>query len=775
MVHEAICGAGLERYYDLRDEPAPAPAIPTGKGYAFLDEDAFHVADVRAAAGGAKSVELLLEGAHCAACVWLVERLPMIVPGVALARLDVRRRVVRVVWDANRVALSRIARALDRLGYPVHPYRASAADAMRRNETRRHLVGIGVAGACAGNAMLAAFALYGAGAAMAADHRMLLRVTGLALTLVALAWPGRVFFRGAISSIRTRLMHMDVPVAIALAAGTIWGAANTIRGTGEVYFESITAVVFLLLVGRFVQDRQHRAAHEAIGLLAALTPSIARRLAPAGGARDVEEVPVEALRPGDLVELRAGDSVPADGRIVAGESRFDLALLTGESCPVARGLEDVLHAGTVNIARRVEMEVQATGAATRAGRLMQLVERCAAERAPVVRLADRVAHGFVVVVIALATITTILWWGRSPEVAVERAIALQIVTCPCALGLATPLALMAAIGRAARRGILIKGGAALESLARPGLLILDKTGTITRGEIAMTSFDGDERAIDALAALEIDVAHPIAAAAIRAARERGGNPAPADGVMHVPGRGVSGVVGGRPVVAGAPPFVAAHVQSVPAWTREAEARCAARGDSPVFVAIGGEIAGVAGFGDAVHPGAREAIARLRALGCAPAILSGDHPAIVERVALEVGIEPAHVRGGVPPEAKADAVRSARDGATVVMVGDGVNDAAALAAATVGVAVHGGAEASLAAADVFMREPGLAPLVELVEGARRAMRAIRRGVAASLGYNAIAAALAMTGVVNPVIAAIMMPISSLTVVTLAFRARTFPER
>ncbi|MCP3903915.1 MAG: heavy metal translocating P-type ATPase [Planctomycetes bacterium] len=771
-VYRAIHECGLSRYYEIAQAEGPAePAQPSAAGYDAWDDPAFQTSCVTDLPDGRRAIELYLQGVHCTACVWLVERLPRVVPGVIEARLDFRRQVARVTWDPQRANLSRIAGRLDSLGYPPHPDRGAARQEMRRRENRRHLVRIGVAGACAGNVMLIAFALYG-GMMSGMDPKLhaLFRGASLLLTLIALAWPGRTFFVGAISSIRTRVLHMDVPVAIALAAGCAWGAVNTFRGTGEVYFESLTAVVFLLLVGRWLQDRHRRSALDAVELLFSLTPAIARRLDDDGTP---EDVPVERLEIGDRVEVRAGDTTPVDGVVLEGRSVFDRSVLTGESLPVVLAPGDGVHAGVTNMGSAVVVEVRATGAETRVGRLMAMVERFARDRPPIIRLADRVAHWFVGIVLALAAFTAVLWWRLDPELAVEHAIALLIVTCPCALGMATPLAVVAGIGRAAQAGMLIKGGETIERLATPGLVLLDKTGTITRGRVRVVTWEGDDDVRPLVAAIEVGVAHPVAAALVEAAEGRA-IPEATD-AKHL-GDGARGLVEGRAVAVGSTRFVERHGIETPPWARDAIRACLDEGHSPVLASVDGRVRVVAGLGDPVHPDAREAIERLRRLGCSVGVVSGDHPEIVDAVARRVGIDDGACEGGASPERKAEIVRAnQRRGERVIMVGDGVNDAAALSIANVGIAVHGGAEVALASSDAFVRHPGLGPVVDLLHGSRLVARVIRRNLAVSLGYNVVTASLAMAGLINPLVAAVLMPISSLTVVVLSYRSRTFDRR
>ena len=763
--------SGLEQYYRLPERRGVAVRA-SGRSFEEFDHPSFHELYVRLAPGtGLAETDLYLEGVHCASCVWLVERAPLLLPGLVSAELDAPRALVRVTWDGARVRLSQVARALDALGYRPHPFRGVRAEAMRRAEDRAMIARIGVAGAIAGNVMLLALALYsGWFTGMEREYERAFRWISLVLTVPALAGPGSLFFRGAWSALRAHALHMDLPVALALSAGFVRGAVNTVATErGPVYFDGVTLLVFLLLVGRFLQQRAQRAATDSAELLYALSPAVARVVTPEG----VREVPAEALLPGMALEVRAGDTVPADGTVEEGCSELDVSLLTGESRPVAAAPGARVWAGTVNRRAPLRVRVEEAGEASRLGRLMQEVEAGARRRAPVVRLADRLAGAFVATVLALALVTGLLWLWLEPARALDNAIALLIVTCPCALGLATPLAVTVAIGRAARAGILVKGGDALEALARPGRLVLDKTGTVTEGRTTLVAWEGPEEVKPLVQALERHSAHPVATGFAEAWPDLPRLEA-AD-VAHTPGGGVEGVVAGRRVAVGTPCFVAA-LAGGGATGGLARGGAPAAGDdatlTPVLVSVDGRVVARAAFGDPIRADAATALAALRRRGWEPELLSGDDPRVVAAVGARLGFAPEACRGGASPEEKLRLVEEAVARGPVVVAGDGVNDAAAVARATVGIGVRGGAEACLAAADVFLSRPGLTELVRLTEGAARTLRVIRRNIAFSLAYNAVGAALAVTGVVNPLVAAILMPASSLTVILASWLSRTF---
>ena len=768
VAYEVIRGHGLDGYYDIKkriDAPDEAAHV-SGKNFAEFDDPAFHRLYCRTLPSGLETVELYLEGVHCAACVWLVEKLTVVVDGVAEVRLDLGKALATVVWDPQATPLSEVARFLDSIGYTPHPFRGVEARDMARREERALLVRIAVAGAIAGNVMLIAFALYGGHFHGIGDEfSTLFRWVSLGLALPSVFWCASVFYRGAWGALRTRSLHMDLPIAIGILAGFTQGAVNTVRGAGEIYFDSVTALIFFLLVGRFLQRRQQLKAASSTELMFSLAPSTARLVE----GDTVREVPLESLVPGAVVEVRAGDSIPADGVVIEGSSTLDLSLLTGESLPEEIGVGGPVHAGTVNLSGRLLVDVRSTGEDSRVGRLMRLVEEGAQRRAPVVLLADRISGWFVAVVLLLALATVVIWWQLDPANAVGHAVALLIVSCPCALGLATPLAVSAAIGRAARKKILIKGGDALENLARPGRMVLDKTGTLTEGRLAVIRWWGDETVRPLVAAVESHSAHPVARALTAASG--GSNPLQANEVRETTGGGIEGTVGGRRVAVGSATFIEARFGELTPAATDAASSFAAEGLSPIVAAVGGEVRGVAGVGDPLRPDSAPSIAAIRDAGWRVEILSGDHPAVVASIAREVGVSPESARGAATPEAKLEAVRN-DDGETVAMVGDGVNDAAALAAATVGIGVHGGAEAVLAAADVYLGRPGLTPIVELLEGSRRTLNVIRRNLVFSLTYNIIAVTFAITGHMSPILAAILMPLSSMTVVLSSYRAKTF---
>ncbi|QDV10033.1 putative copper-importing P-type ATPase A [Planctomycetes bacterium Poly30] len=782
LVYETLRSSGLDgNYYSLRarfeDSADAGPARATGRGYEAFDRDAFQEAYVRPRLGadgestGLVDVDLLLEGVHCAACVWLVERLPKLLPGVVDIRLRVRDARVSLTYAPDLAQLSSIARALDRLGYPPHPPAKGERQALARTAERRHLVHMGVAAVTAGNAMLVSFALYaGAAGGIEHQHAQLFRYIGLGLGWLSILWPGRSFLRGAWAAIRTRTGHLDLPIALALLAGGLAGTWNTVTESGEAYFDSLTVLVFLLLVGRYIQARQQRWAADAVDLTRALTPATCRivRAQPVLGHEEIVEITTPELMLGDVVEVRPGEPVPADGSVVFGRSAVDRSLLSGEAVPVAVTVGDAVHAGCQNVSGLLRVEVTSLGANSRVGRLMGLVEEGLAEKPRIEKFTDRIAGVFVIAVCGLAAATFLYWsWAADLRTAIDHTVALLIVACPCALGLATPLTLAVAVGRAARVGILVKDASVFERLAGRVRLLLDKTGTLTHGSAHVTAYVGDPALRGPVAALEARSNHPLARALVRDFDRFAAPGVRAEDVDERLDGGLSGVVDGVALRVGSLDHLARHGH-VLSKERAAEAEAMeAAGHSVIGVAAGsdGDVAALIALSDTARADAASVIEALRQVGWEPEVLSGDVDGAVARIAATVGID--RFAGRVEPEGKLERVQALQSGGEVVcMVGDGVNDAAALAAADVGIAVHGGAEVSLAAADVYASRPGLGALADLRALSQKTMRTIRMNLGLSLAYNVVGITLAASGHMDPLVAAILMPVSSVSVLTLA---------
>jgi P-type Cu2+ transporter len=751
-VFAVMSDAGLGRFYDLRDQMGEAgsgqPASEGGaEDYAHYDEPDFLA---RFAPDG-KTVDLHVDGVHCAACVWVMDELPRVIAGVTRARLDFGRARLRLEWDPAATSLARVAGRLHQLGYPTHPL-GTAAEAARKKEGRAELVRLGAMGAVAGNAMMIGAALYAGDVSggMTQKFSDFFEWLSLGLAIPAVTYGALPFYRGALSGLRMRVAHIDLPIALGVLAAFGASVFATLSGHGQIYYDTVTALVFLLLVGRFVQTRGQRAALSRAEMAWTLLPGTAWRKR----AEDWEACSVAALRVGDLVRVRAGETMPVDGQVERGAGHVDLRLLTGEARPVAVGPGDEVHAGTASAGAVLEIRATATGVETRLARLLDEIDRAGSERAPVVRLADRLSGWFVLSVLSLAAAGGVGWAFVDPTRVFDVVVSLLVVSCPCALGMATPVALAVARGRAAAAGVLLRDASAIERLAAVRHVWFDKTGTLTEGRLTVTRTELSAEARGLVGRLEAASSHPIGRALAGWA-----DGAPARDTRETAGRGIEGTVDGHTVRAGRPDPQGPYAEQAQA--------AALAGDTPVQVWVDDEPAGWLALGDQIRPDAAEALAALHAMGLGVGILSGDHPGTVQAVAERLGVEQA--RGGQTPEDKATVVGASAGSA---MVGDGFNDAPALRAAHVGVAVAGGAGVVVEVADVYLSRPGAKAVSGAVEGARRTLAVIRRNLAFSLLYNLAFASLALAGHISPLAAAVLMPISSLTVVAHSVLATSF---
>ncbi len=719
---------------------------------------------------------LFLDGTRCSGCVRRIERSLQELPGVVEATVNYTTRRALVRHIPEHCPTQTLVARVSELGYAATPFDPRALDRSRaeRQGARAALVRVLVAGFLAGNVMLIAFALYfGADSGIDAQTRRALRWLAVALTAPSIGWCALPFWRGAWSGVQQRTITMDLPIVLAISVAFGVHVVGTWAESAELFVDSAATIVFLILLGRTLERGARARAASAIDQLTALTPRHVLRRSPSG---DFEPVDPRELRVGDRILVPPGQVVPADGTIRAGATELDESLLTGESQPVARRLDDPVVGGSHNRLAEIEVEVSATVAAGTLSRLAALLERAQADRPDVQRFADRVATVFAPALLAVAALS-VAYLATTETPALEialRAAAVLIVACPCALGLATPTAITAAIGRAAQLGILVKRGDALERLARIDHVLLDKTGTLTEGRFHVDTVrvapGYDEDHVLALAhTAEGHSTHPIAEAIEREFSER----RLADRVNHAShtrverqtfaGRGVEARAGDRRILVG----TLAHLRcaNVRICDKLYEG-CGAldlRGLTSTWVADGLEAVGVIGLSDRPRADAQRTIARLRTLGARIELVSGDDRPAVELARKRAGIRAAESFYRVSPEAKLEHVQGARGrGARIASVGDGINDAAALGASDVGIALARGADVTLHAADLVILSPRLGALTDSIELARACVRRIRENFGVALCYNATAIPLALAGVLDPLTAALAMSASSLVV-------------
>lgn len=774
-VAQAIVANGLADYYRHRDAlpESPREALPQALAdFGLFDHPDVQKNFVRRVEGSAGEHEqeaaLILEGITCAACVWLNESHVRRQPGVTAVDINYTTRRARVRWDGRITRLSAILEAIAAIGYRAHPYDIGRAEELAQKERKAALWRLFVAGFGMMQVMMYAVPVYMADGDMTPDIEQLMRWASLILTLPVILYSSAPFFVSAWRDLKLRRVGMDVPVALGVGAAFAASVWATLIAAGEVYFDSVTMFVFFLLTGRYLEMMARQKAARSVETLARAIPAFATRLAawPLGSADPAgERVAVAELRAGDAVQVKPGETVPADGMVLDGISAADESLLTGESLPVPKRAGDGLIGGSVNTASPLVMRVERVGEATRVAAIQRLMERAAAEKPRLVEMADKVAGRFIIALLVLASATALGWWWVDSSRALWIFVAVLVVSCPCALSLATPAALTVATGALAARGVLVTRGHAIEALARADQFVFDKTGTLTIGRMELVetiALRGDAgQALAIASALERGSEHPIARALAGGRSDSG---IEASGVRATTGAGVEGTVAGETWRLGRPEYVGVlHGEAVPASVKVVV------GAGDTVIALGNAAGWEAFFrlNDGLRPEAVDMVSRLVAEGTRISIFSGDAQAAAARVGGALGIE--DVRGGLSPEGKHACLKALQDaGQTVAMVGDGVNDAPVLAQAQVSIAMGGGADLARANADIVLLGNNLQALPEGLALARRAVRIVKQNLVWAFAYNFLAIPLAMAGWVTPWMAGIGMSASSLLVVLNALR-------
>ncbi len=768
-VAQAIVDNGLEDYYRSRDAlpESPREAMPAILDQlALFDHADFQKSFVKALGESEREASLILEGITCAACIWLNEQHVGKLPGVTAVDINYATRRARVRWDESKIKLSDILGAIAAIGYRAYPYDPAKSEEISRKERREALWRLWVAGFGMMQVMMYAFPMYIADGDMTADIESLMRWASLVLTLPVVFYSSAPFFRNAWRDITLRRVGMDVPVALGVGAAFLASCWATFVQGGEVYYDSVSMFVFFLLGGRFLEMTARQKAVSVTEALTKLLPAFAEKMPNFPVDRSTEQCVVADLRPGNHILVRPGEIMPADGRVVEGVSCSNEALLTGESKPVPKVSGDQVTGGTINIESPLVVLVEQVGESTRLSAIVSLMERAAAEKPRIVELADRIAGYFVGALLVVALVVAVGWYLVDPAKALWITVSVLVVTCPCALSLATPIALTVSAGALARDGLLVTRGHAIETLARASNFVFDKTGTLTTGHMHLVDvlpvgrLSRDECLVLA-AALEQGSEHPVAAALRRATEAV--LPEAGDALAE-PGQGIEVTVHGQRFRIGRPAYaMSLSQQPLPSLADE----WLESGDTVVVLADVGGCLGLFRIGDELRPEAAALIRDLLAAGKKVTLLSGDAPSVAARVAGVLGI--LDVRAGVTPQGKHDCVKALQaNGAVVAMIGDGVNDAPVLAQAQVSVAMGGGAQLARTQADFVLLSENLDHLRRGLVRAIKTLGIIRQNLWWSFAYNIVALPLAIAGYITPWMAGIGMSASSLLVVLNSLR-------
>jgi Cu2+-exporting ATPase len=707
-----------------------------------------------------KQASLILEGITCAACVWLNERHLQQLPGVKEVQVNYSSHRARVTWDEREIDLARILKEIQLLGYNAHPFNAKQQEDVRKKERQRDLRRIAVAGISMMQVMMLAVALYaGDYSGIEESTKVLLRYVSLLMTLPVMFYSAIPFYQSAWRAIRSGQMNMDVPVTLAILSafgGSLW---MTLNNSGVVYYDAVCMFSLFLLTTRFLERNAREKSTEAAENLLKLMPAMATRLQ--NGEQQV--VAVMELEAGDLVLVKPGETVPADGVVEQGISSADESLLTGESRPVAKEAGASVIAGSLNLEGPLQVCVTGVGENTVIAGIIRMLDRAQAEKPRLAQLADRVAGRFTYGLLALAAVAAAGWLLVDPSRAFPVTLAVLVVTCPCALSLAAPAAFAAAGSRLLKRGILLTRGHALETLSHVNHVVFDKTGTLTFGKpflhqaVALADVD-EARCLSIAASLEQASEHPLAASFLYANK---GALLPVEQAQNTPGKGVTGIIDGVRYTLGNRQLSAMvstdEVPGIPA------------GATVVWLCDEHRALAAFALSDELRPQALEAVNALKERGVRVTILSGDSRPAVEYIADQLGV-PSRYWEQRPEDKLAALQRYQQEGDVVAMVGDGVNDAPILAGSQVSLAMGSGTDVARATSDIVLLTQNLSDVVQALETGRDSIQVMRQNFAWAIGYNLLAVPFAVFGYIPPWLAAIGMSVSSLVVVVNALRLR-----
>ncbi|MEP1216270.1 MAG: heavy metal translocating P-type ATPase [Marinobacter sp.] len=766
-VCETIRAEGLDGFYQFRTEPAVTPKQLTQSELnriTELDHPLVQKSFVSPVKSGQEAT-LLINDITCAACIWLLENHMAKQPGVISFSVNHSTQRARLVWNPEQARLSALLIAIHELGYRARPYQADEAEKALKAEHRSALIRLAVAGIGSFQTMMLAFPLYfELVSELSPEFVSFFRWFSLLVATPVVFYSARPFFTNTVRDLRSRHLTMDVPVATAIGLAYIASAWVTVFGGEEVYFESVCMFTFFLQLGRYIEMQARYRAGLTGNALAGFQPMVASRLR----GNESEIISTHDLARGDVIRVRPGETLPADGIIVSGNSTLNEAALTGEYLPETRHPGDEVHAGSVNGENPLEVEVRRAGGQTRLSGILRILDRVQAEKPPVALMADRIAGVFVSRILILAPVIWLGWWLAGADNAFDITLSVLVVTCPCALSLATPTAITSATMRLRKLGLLPTRGHTLESLNTIDTVIFDKTGTLTRGELSLVDTHvvgpfGREQCLEMAASLEKHSEHPVARVFHHLRSPSAQN------VQNHLGGGLSGELDGHHLYIG-------HKDFVQTSTGHESPPCDDHRGMEVWLANDSQWLARFTLDDQPRAEAKEAVQLLQQAGLRTILLSGDRSGHVTQIAQALGIDEAI--GQASPEEKLQVLEDLREqGRHIMMVGDGLNDLPSMAGAGVSVAMGSAADLTQLKADAVLLNGQLTQLAEALKTAQRTRRIIRQNMAWALGYNLCALPLAAAGLVPPWLAAIGMSISSLVVVLNAMRlggARQRPE-
>ncbi|MCW8335167.1 heavy metal translocating P-type ATPase [Vibrio paucivorans] len=747
-VAQTIVESGLVSYYQYRTAPAEKADLVPEQLQALIHYDNEEVqSEFVRNQDDQVEVTLSLEGVSCAACAWLIEKQVASKPGVLSIRVNTTTNRAILAWDKNKTRLSELLSVIHRLGYKAAPFEADKQEAAYHYSMKQYLYRLGIAGLATMQVMMLAVALYlEVFGDLEPEFKNYFRWVSLIFATPVMLYSALPFYINAWRSLRSRTLGMDVPVSLAMIFAYFASLVATVTEQGEVFFESISMFAFFLLVGRFLEMRARRKAAAASGNLLKLVPAIASTL-------DGEQIAVRSLKVGDRIRVLPGEHIPADGKIISGRVHIDESMLTGESVPVVKRIGDAVFAGTLNGEESFELEVSSTKADSMISNIVRLQDEAQMSKPKIAEIADVVARYFVAVILVIAAFTWYFWHESRPDDAFWIMLSVLVATCPCALSLATPTALTCATSRMGNFGILLRKGHVFETLCKVNHLIVDKTGTLTHGDIEISNVDtfadlDEKQCLKLAAALEAHANHPIA----RAFREYDDKSTQLENVQNIIGSGLQGEYQNKLVKIGNAAFALTSPVSPEA--------------NSVYLSIDGVHTATFVYRDPIRSESENFINRFKDAGIKISLLTGDSERNANYVAESIGID--NVIANAKPNDKLAYLKSLDSKEVTMMIGDGINDAPTLAGAHLSVAMGGGTDVAKASADMVLLGDRLDRILQARELALKTRKIIRENLAWSLGYNLLILPLAVAGFVAPYFAVVGMSASSIIVVSNSLR-------
>lgn len=763
-----FCCWGCETVYSIihrEDFSLINPPRTDSSEFEYLDKESFlqdYVFDVN----GKPGMRFFIEGIQCTSCLWIIEQIPNWIPQVENVHLNMSQNTLLVSLKEDGY-FGKVASAISALGYRVHPIKnLDEARILQKKENHRQLKRLGIAAACAGNIMLVSFSLY---SGVQGQMARLFTYLNLVFFLPVLFYCALPFYQNLWRALKTRRPSIDLPIVAAVVIGFVLSLFHAIRGSQEFYFDSLSVLVFLLLASRYILQRTQQTFISSSYLQSFIKSQVCRRWNTAGQA--YEEVPARLLCVGDMVFVKKGERIPADGILASAWVNINPSILTGESLPQKIFKDSRVFAGTQVVSDSAEIVIEKSTDDSRIGEILRKVEEQVHNKTPLTSLTDKAAQYFSIFILALGALFFAIYILFDPEDAVQRTLALIILACPCALAFATPLTHSISLRKAARKGYLVKNSEALEKLSRVQNAFFDKTGTLTQGLFEFlrwesptmkgsSDFQPDIETLYAIYSIELHSHHPVARTLVKHLEKSHVKKLPVHSYREISGSGVSGMVNG----------VHYKITSAPMKTENKD-------DADIitsFISIqrNDEVVAYACLGDRLHHDTKHTISKLKKMGVMPFVLSGDAKSPVFRVANKLCLEESHVYPCLLPEEKNKIVKKHPNS---LMVGDGVNDSLAMSSSAIGIAVQGSVESSLVAADVYLTRGGIAPVIELILLSKNTFTVIKRNLVFSFVYNFTGGVAALFGYISPLVAAILMPVSSFVVLTLSISGTRFLRR